>query len=431
MPHVPSYRMEEATKPLQPVNGQKRKRKTKSKFTASQQKNEKFDNSTESAVIPEKKAVSPTKLAKLQGNSVGTKTKGKLENSADSEVSREKKSVSPTKTAKIQSNPVGKKTKRKLDNSADTAATSEKTAVTPAKVAKTQNKTIGTKSKQEDGKLEGNDRFPILKNQELISKFLKVPMSNNQKGRIRQAIKASLQGTSNTIQPEIIHNKIQSILNESPNPTDSQLRRIRILYNLLKTSLEGKDKKVEFKPKVKVEKDKPEKKEKIKKETEDGSTEKEKEGKNDKGEKKEQIAKKVKGPKRYVVFLGNLPLDIDKDKIMNHFSEMNEHIVDIRIPKAMDGKKSAIAYLELSNEPSYEFALSKHHSMLGNKRINVLYTAPKNGKQSKTSAKGKSAKLIALQKSGKLVGSIPLAKKRSQRRLKMKQAQAKLAAETA
>ncbi|KAH9639516.1 hypothetical protein HF086_006489 [Spodoptera exigua] len=360
MPHVPSYRMEEATKPLQPVNGQKRKRKTKSKFTASQQKNEKFDNSTESAVTPEKKAVSPTKLAKLQGNSVGTKTKGKLENSADSEVSPEKKSVSPTKTAKIQSNPVGKKTKRKLDNTADTATTSEKTAVTPAKVAKTQNKTIGTKSKQEDG-------------------------------RIRQAIKASLQGTSNTIQPEIIHNKIQSILNESPNPTDSQLRRIRILYNLLKTSLEGKDKKVEFKPKVKVEKDKPEKKEKIKKETEDSPTEKEKEGKNDKGEKKEQVAKKVKGPKRYVVFLGNLPLDIDKDK----------------------------------------FALSKHHSMLGNKRINVLYTAPKNGKQSKTSAKGKSAKLIALQKSGKLVGSIPLAKKRSQRRLKMKQAQAKLAAETA
>lgn len=41
---------------------------------------------------------------------------------------------------------------------------------------------------------------------------------------------------------------------------------------------------------------------------------------------------------------------------------------------------------------------------------------------------GKSAKLIALQKSGKLVGSLPLAKKRSQRRLKKKQAEAKLAA---
>lgn len=274
--------------------------------------------------------------------------------------------------------------------------------------------------------LEASERFPILKNQELINKFLKVPMTNNQKGRIRQAIRDSLQGTSNILVPEIIHNKIQSIVKGNSNLTDSELRRVRILYNLLKTSLKEKEKNVDVKQKLKKEKV-----EKVKKETEDSPKAKEKEGKKDKEEKKEQLEKKVKGPKRYVVFLGNLPLDVDKDKIINHFSEMNEHIIDIRIPKPLPGKKNAIAYLELSNEPSYEFALSKHHSMLGKKRINVLYTAPKNAKQTKSSSKGKTAKLIALQKSGKLVGSIPLAKKRSQRRLKQKQAQAKLAAESA
>ncbi|PZC80502.1 hypothetical protein B5X24_HaOG214543 [Helicoverpa armigera] len=271
-----------------------------------------------------------------------------------------------------------------------------------------------------------NEKYPILNNKELIDRFLKVQMTNNQKGRIRQAIRESLQGTSNVVVPEIIHNKIQSILKGSPNLTDSELRRIRILYNLLKTALKEKS--------LAAPKAKPEK---VKKSVEEDTKpkkieDKEKDSvKKEKTEKREQLVKKTKGPKRYVVFLGNLPLDVDKEKIINHFSEMNEHIIDIRIPKALEGKKNAIAYLELSNEPSYEFALSKHHSMLGNKRINVLYTAPKKGKVTKAGAKSKSAKLIALQKKGKLVGSIPLAKKRSQRRLKMKQAQAKLAAENA
>ncbi|CAH1642970.1 unnamed protein product [Spodoptera littoralis] len=341
--------MDDSTKTSPSITRQKRKRKSKTKFTASEQKSPKLDNSTELPVKPEK-------IAKIQTNTVGTKS-------------------------------------------------------------------------QDDVKLlEASERFPILKDQGLVNKFLKVPMSNNQKGRIRQAIRDSLHGTSNILVPEIIHNKIQSILKGNANLTDSELRRVRILYNLLKTSLKEKEKKVDIKQKLKIEK---EKVDKVKKETEDSPKAKEKEGKKDKGEKKEQLEKKVKGPKRYVVFLGNLPLDVDKDKIINHFSEMNEHIIDIRIPKQLPGKKKAIAYLELSNEPSYEFALSKHHSMLGNKRINVLYTAPKNAKQTKSGTKGKSAKLIALQKSGKLVGSIPLAKKRSQRRLKQKQAQAKLAAESA
>lgn len=35
-------------------------------------------------------------------------------------------------------------------------------------------------------------------------------------------------------------------------------------------------------------------------------------------EKKHQLVKKIRGPKRYVVFLGNLPLDIDKNKVSLH-----------------------------------------------------------------------------------------------------------------
>ncbi|XP_075988492.1 uncharacterized protein LOC142984630 [Anticarsia gemmatalis] len=299
----------------------------------------------------------------------------------------------------------------------DTEAIVSSLPVTPEKSAnKTKNlrvqfpKTVKSK-KNKDDLGEDSSKYPILKDEELVQKFLKVPMSNNQKGRIRQAIKESLQGTSNAIVPEIVHNKIQAILKASDNLTDSQLRRIRILYNLLKTALKGADITGDLSPE-------PKKPKKIKT---DDSPKLEK----DVVKKDKKDLQKKKGPKRYVVFLGNLPIDIDKERIMAHFSEMNEQIKDIRIPKVKDGKKSAIAYVELTNEPSYEFALSKHHSMLGNKRINVLYTAQKNGKITKADAKSKSAKLIALQKSGKLVGSVPLAKKRSQRRLKMKRALAK------
>ena len=125
-------------------------------------------------------------------------------------------------------------------------------------------------------------------------------------GRIRQAVKESLQGSSSVLDPEIIHNKIQSILTNSSHLTDAELRRIRILYNLLKTSL--KEQKLASqasvlkpiksdKPKKKVEGDhSPKVKEKVKKEKKDNE-------------------QKVRGPKRYVVFLGNLPLDVDKAKV--------------------------------------------------------------------------------------------------------------------
>lgn len=92
--------------------------------------------------------------------------------------------------------------------------------------------------------------------------------------------------------------------------TDSQLRRIRILYNLLKTSLNGEKIADETAPKPS-----PKAPKKTKKKSDDASPEKD----GTKKEKKDEL-KKVKGPKRYVVFLGNLPLDIDKEKVRTKLS---------------------------------------------------------------------------------------------------------------
>ncbi|CAG9794319.1 unnamed protein product [Diatraea saccharalis] len=261
-------------------------------------------------------------------------------------------------------------------------------------------------------------KYPVLKDEELIKKFMSVPLSGNQKGRIRQEMQGKLKRKTSSVHPDAIHNSILAILRSNADLTDAQLRKIRILYNMLKVAIVA------------------EKNNTIKKPSEEKAVEKKKLKKNEnkenvtegnKVEKKEQV-RKVKGKKRYVVFLGNLPLDVTKDMIMQHFVEMNEHIINIRIPKPKENKlenKKAMAYVELRNEPTYELALSKHHSMMGSNRIKVLYTTQKNSKISKSDAKRKSAKLIALQKSGMLIGSTPFHKKRSQRRSKLKQARLK------
>ncbi|KAG6447304.1 hypothetical protein O3G_MSEX004834 [Manduca sexta] len=314
--------------------------------------------------------------------------------------------------------------KRKRKSSTTLAAASEpktlkigtpETTIKAKTVSETKNKTV--KQKKNATKITDDiktmedafKKYPVLQDNELISKFRKVPLNNNQK--------------------DIIHGKIQAILKRSKDLTDSEIRRVRILYNMLTTSVQKVIQKSDtesesVEPKT-VSKEKKKKEKKVKVKVEGDLDEKENK------EKKEQLVNKPRGPKRYVVFVGNLPLDIDKEKIMDHFSEINEQIKDVRLPKPLEGRKSAIAFIELSNEPSYEIALSKHHSMMGNKRINVLYTAQQNSKISKAEAKSKSAKLIALQKSGKLLGSVPLNKKRSQRRKKMKAAQAREAAASA
>ncbi|XP_050358912.1 nucleolin-like [Nymphalis io] len=270
------------------------------------------------------------------------------------------------------------------------------------------------------------EKYPVLKNEDLVKKFLGVAMTNNQKGRIRQQLRDNLKGTSEVLLPEVIHSRIQAIVKDIIKLTDSELRKIRILYNMLKMSIlsESTSSKVEKKKKRKKNK-------KPKVEVNVDADKKDIKGATDNNDKPivkvEKVeSKKTKGPKRYVVFVGNLPLDIDREKLTHHFYEIREHIVDVRIPKPAEGKKSSIAYVELKNEPSFELALSKHHSMLENRRINVLYTTQQNSKITKTEAKSKSAKIVALQKSGKLMGSISLNKKRSHRRMKAKMAKAQL-----
>ncbi|XP_038217681.1 uncharacterized protein LOC119836433 [Zerene cesonia] len=245
------------------------------------------------------------------------------------------------------------------------------------------------------------ERYPVLNDKELVKRFLSVPMTNNQKGRIRQTLRQGVKGANEELVPDAIYGKMQAIIKQTENLTESDLRKLRILYNMLNHATKANtvpnntDKKKKKKNKKAGKKDDKQATENTKKidstdnATENDTTESGADKKDEKGDEKSGTDKKdkVKGPKRYVVFVGNLVPDIEKEKLMSHFSELTDHIVDVRLPKREEGKKSSIAYIELKDEHSYELALSKHHTMLDNKRINVLYTTQKNSKISKSEAK--------------------------------------------
>lgn len=112
-----------------------------------------------------------------------------------------------------------------------------------------------------------------------------------------------MKGTSESLLPDVIHDKIQAILKSSQTLNETDLRKLRILCNMLRTALKTPEGKKTDEP--------------VKKKKKKAKETKEKTGNEDKGEKdKEKHVQKVKGPKRYVVFIGNLPLGIDKEKVM-------------------------------------------------------------------------------------------------------------------
>nr|XP_022899671.1 nucleolin-like [Onthophagus taurus] len=126
-----------------------------------------------------------------------------------------------------------------------------------------------------------------------------------------------------------------------------------------------------------------------------------------------------KGKSRYVVFVGNLPYDIEKQQLMDHFEKVGE-IHDIRIVTDPKTKKpKGFAYVEVKNEDSYQKALGLHNTFINGRKINVQYTqgGKKKGEDAKKEIKAKNMKLQAMRKEGKFGGKNP-SQKRSQRRMK-------------
>lgn len=141
------------------------------------------------------------------------------------------------------------------------------------------------------------------------------------------------------------------------------------------------------KPKAEREKESLEKKEEKKRKLEEllNQTDKEEEAEGTEKESEEAPKKKRKtrrgkkgkgvnggtGP-RFLLFVGNLPYDIQQAELVSHFKNANPDRIRIR-------KEKGIAFLEFDNDnqeiqSKMDTALRMHHSIIRNRKINVELT---------------------------------------------------------
>lgn len=91
-------------------------------------------------------------------------------------------------------------------------------------------------------------------------------------------------------------------------------------------------------------------------------------------------------PSNYVLFIDNLPFDITKEQLMDHFRKTGG-VKSVRIPKEKgSGKGRGFAYMEFKDRISHGIALRLHHTTLCGRRINVEFQSSE-----KQAAKGKDA----------------------------------------
>ncbi|XP_059149889.1 uncharacterized protein LOC131936826 [Physella acuta] len=83
---------------------------------------------------------------------------------------------------------------------------------------------------------------------------------------------------------------------------------------------------------------------------------------------------------KYVLFIGNLPYDVTREQLEEHFRKTGG-IKSIRIPrdKATD-KGRGFAYMEFDGRISHGIALRLHQTTLGGRKINVEFTSIGGGK---------------------------------------------------
>lgn len=81
------------------------------------------------------------------------------------------------------------------------------------------------------------------------------------------------------------------------------------------------------------------------------------------------------------LFVGQLPFNVTKQDIQTHFIQAGEIQVRMLTNKS-DGKFRGMAFIELENDEALGAALSRHHTLIKGRRINVELTASGGGTKS-------------------------------------------------
>lgn len=80
-------------------------------------------------------------------------------------------------------------------------------------------------------------------------------------------------------------------------------------------------------------------------------------------------------PKKYVLFVGNLPYTVTREQVEEHFKKTGG-VKAVRIPKEKGTEKGkGFAYVEFNSHISHRIALRLHNTTLGGRRINVEFTS--------------------------------------------------------
>lgn len=113
---------------------------------------------------------------------------------------------------------------------------------------------------------------------------------------------------------------------------------------------------------------------------------------------------KSKHPKRFILFVGNLPYDIKKEQVREHFNSIKEGLKDIRlITDKKTGKGNGFAFIELTDSVAYKAALKLNKRKMGERVIRVEYTTPgkPGNKNRKKFMNNKTKKLLGQKKNKK------------------------------
>lgn len=88
-----------------------------------------------------------------------------------------------------------------------------------------------------------------------------------------------------------------------------------------------------------------------------------------------EMTPSVHSPKKYVLFVGNLPYSVTKEQVEDHFRKTGG-VKAVRIPKEKGTEKSkGFAYIEFNSTISHRIALRLHNTTLGGRKINVEFTS--------------------------------------------------------
>lgn len=99
-------------------------------------------------------------------------------------------------------------------------------------------------------------------------------------------------------------------------------------------------------------------------------------------------SRKMKRQRRYILFVGNLPIFVTREEIVSHFEKRGVHIKEFRLLTHKDtGKSKGCGFMELGSDREMQNALKFHRMRMKQMHVNIEVTCGGGGKSEQRRAK--------------------------------------------